>query len=306
MKSAAHLNRRSERGQSVVITLVFMVALVGMAAAVLDVGSWYRADRKLQANADAAALAGAHELPEDTSKAELTAVDYAGRNDGGVTAGNVSFRTTAVPNDTIEVVAERPSPGFFAKIFGFDSVDVNARAVARAGAPSKARWAAPIAVDEKHPMLQCKPLPCFNERTSLDLTKTGPGAFRLVNIDQSHGGTGTGDVADWIRHGFDGYMPLNWYFSDPGAKFNSSQIKGALDDRLGTEMLFPVYSNTRGGGANFEYYVVGWVGFKLESYDAKGSSGKLFGQFTRVVWEGIMNESATGDDFGVRTVALVE
>ena len=54
---------RSERGQSLVIVLIFMTALIGMAAAVIDVGSWYRADRKLQANADAAALAGAQELP---------------------------------------------------------------------------------------------------------------------------------------------------------------------------------------------------------------------------------------------------
>jgi hypothetical protein len=297
---------RSQRAQSLVITVLFMSVLVGAAAAVLDVGSWYRAARKLQANADAAALAGAQELPESTSAATANALDYADRNDGGLTASGIEYRKTAVDNDTIAVVAQRPAPGFFAKLFGFDSVQVRAKAVARAGSPAKARWAAPIAVDEKHPLLQCKPLPCFEQDTELDLTKTGPGAFRLVNIDQSHGGTGPSDVADWIRNGFDGYMPLNWYFSDPGAKFNSSHIKNALTYRLGTEMLFPVYSDTRGGGANFEYYVVGWVGFRLESFQAQGNSGKLFGQFTRVVWEGIMNESASGDDFGARVVGLVE
>jgi hypothetical protein len=296
----------TESAQSLVITLLFMVVLAGMAAAVLDVGSWYRADRKLQANADAAALAGAHELPDSTVEAELAAVDYGNRNDGGVEASGVSFKTTAVDHDTIEVLAERPTPGFFARIFGFDSVTVRAKAVARSGAPGKARWAAPIAVDEKHPLLQCTPLPCFNQDTTLDLTKTGPGAFRLINIDASRGGVGPTTLADWIRNGFDGYMPLNWYFSDPGAKFNSSQVRSALSDRLGTEMLFPIYSDTRGGGANFEYYVIGWVGFRIDSYDVKGSSGKLFGQFTRVVWEGILNESASGADFGVRTVALVE
>jgi hypothetical protein len=296
----------SEVGQSLVITLLFMVALGGMAAAVLDVGSWYRADRKLQANADAAALAGAYELPESTLEAEAAAVDYGDRNDGGVEASGVHFKTTAVEDDTIEVRAEKAAPGFFAKIFGYDSIMVRAKAVARSGAPSKARWAAPIAVDEMHPLLQCVPLPCFNQDTTLDLTRTGPGAFRLVNIDTSRGGVGPTTVADWIRNGFDGYMPLNWYFSDPGAKFNSSQVKSALNDRLGDELLFPVYSDTRGGGANFEYFVVGWVGFRLESYVAHGSSGILNGQFTRVVWEGIMNESTPKDDFGVRTVALVE
>ncbi len=71
-------------------------------------------------------------------------------------------------------------------------------------------------------------------------------------------------------------------------------------------MLFPVYSETRGGGANFEYFVIGWVGFRLDSYEAKGSSGKLHGQFTQVIWEGIMNESAPEDDFGVRSIGLIE
>jgi hypothetical protein len=298
--------RGSERAQSLVITLVFMTVLIGMAAAVLDVGSWYRADRKLQANADAAALAGAHELPESTSDAELAAMDYANRNDGGVASSGIKFRTTHVPNDTIEVTADRPAPGFFTKLFGFHSVDVRAKAVARAGAPNKARWAAPIGVDVKHPLLQCKPLPCFQENTTLDLTKTGPGAFRLVNIDESRGGVGPQILADWIRRGFDGYMPLNWYFSDPGAKFNSSHITGALDDRIGTTLLFPIYEETRGGGANFEYFVIGWVGFRLDSYEARGNSGKLHGQFTSVIWEGIMNESAPENDFGVRSIGLVE
>ena len=141
------LRLRSESAQSLVITLVFMVALIGMAAAVLDVGSWYRADRKLQANADAAALAGAALLPDNTAQAEATAISYADKNDGGVEAGNIRFRSSIAPNDTIEVTAERPAPGFFAKIFGFDSVQVRAKAVARAGALGRAKWAAPIAVD---------------------------------------------------------------------------------------------------------------------------------------------------------------
>ena len=53
----------SDRGQATVLTLVFLVVLLGMAALVLDIGSWYRADRATQSAADAAALAGAQALP---------------------------------------------------------------------------------------------------------------------------------------------------------------------------------------------------------------------------------------------------
>jgi hypothetical protein len=77
------------------------------------------------------------------------------------------------------------------------------------------------------------------------------------------------------------FMPLGWYYSDPGAKFNSSHVKNALDNRLDTEMLFPVYRGTRGGGANFEYEVVGWAGYVITSYEIQGSKkNKLNGRFT--------------------------
>jgi uncharacterized membrane protein len=53
------LRTSRESGQVAVLALLFMAVLLGMCAAVLDVGSWYRADRALQGNVDAAALAGA-------------------------------------------------------------------------------------------------------------------------------------------------------------------------------------------------------------------------------------------------------
>ena len=84
----------NQRGQSLVLTLVFLTVLAGSAAIVLDVGSWYRADRKLQANADAAALAGAQALPASPGEAKAAALAYAGTNDGGVASDGVSFRTT--------------------------------------------------------------------------------------------------------------------------------------------------------------------------------------------------------------------
>lgn len=295
-----------EHGQSLVLAVVFLGVLAGMSAMVLDFGSWYRADRKLQANADAAALAGAQALPEDTGEAQGLAVDYGDRNDGGVESSNISFSRGVVDNDTITVEAERPAPGFFTRLFGVDSVQVRATATARAGAPSKARWAAPIGVDEEHPLLSGGGCPCFEQQTTLDLNKVGPGAFRLINLDGSRGGTGPGTLADWIQNGFDGYMDLGWYYSDPGAKFNSSHVRGALSDRFGTELLFPIYRETRGNGANFEFNIVGWAGFHLTGYDIHGSKSKLFGWFKRVIWEGIQSEAGSEDDYGVRTIALVQ
>lgn len=294
---------RSERGQAAVLTVIFLVALLGAVALVLDVGSWFREQRGTQSAADAAALAGAQELPENTGLASAFASEYLAENGGG--AGEFTFSSTRLANDTINVKLKRQAPGYFAKLFGIDSVDVNAKASARAGSIDQARYAAPIGVDIQHPMLQCG-LPCFGTPTTLDLERVGPGAFRLINIDGSRGGTGPPILADWIERGYDGYMPLGWYSSDPGAKFNSSQVKGAMNVRIGDELLFPVYDATRGNGANFEYRVVGWVGFVVTDFDGKGNKGTVSGRFVRVIWEGILSESGSEADLGVRAVELIE
>ena len=70
-------------GQAYVISILFLAVLLAMAAAVLDIGSWYRADRSLQATVDAAALAGAQELPGNTGNANALAAQYANQNGGG-------------------------------------------------------------------------------------------------------------------------------------------------------------------------------------------------------------------------------
>ncbi len=299
-------NTRGEGGQATLTALVFMIVLIGMTAAVLDVGAWMRTDRKLQADADAAALAAAQELPYSTGAALAKAVEYGNKNGGDITAADVSFETKVLPNDVVVVRADKPTPGMFSKLFGVDGVTVHATAKARTGSLAQARYAAPIAVDVLHPKLQCSPTPCFHEPTVIDLEKTGPGAFRLINLDRSHGGTGQTILAEWILRGFNGLMPLDNYYSDPGAKFNASQVIAALDERIGDTLLFPVYDDTQKSGANFQYHVIGWVGFKVTAFQAQGNSGKVFGSFTSVIWEGIMGAPDGEANLGARTVALVE
>ena len=57
-----------ERGQVIVLVVVMLVVLLGFAALVIDVGYAYYAHRQLQASADAAALAGAQELPDPAAR----------------------------------------------------------------------------------------------------------------------------------------------------------------------------------------------------------------------------------------------
>jgi hypothetical protein len=298
-------SRTRDSGQTAVVAILFMTVLLGMSAVVLDVGRWYRDDRRLQATMDAAALAGAQALPDDPGGASALATEYSDKNGGGLDA--VEITTTKIAGDTIEVTGSRPSQGFFTGVFGIDSVTVNAGAKARMGVLASARWAAPVAVDEQHPFLQGKR---WGEATELELDKVGPGAYRLVNIDGSYGGENPHILGDWIRQGYEGYMPLGWYYSDPGAKYNTNPgFKSALDEVAaeGKELLFPVYRETRAQGAGFEYEIVGWVGFVVTGHEIKGSkNSKIYGYFTQVIWEGIFSEDESADDFGASAVSLIE
>jgi hypothetical protein len=305
---------RSSCGQAYVLTIMFLLVLLGMAAAVLDVGSWYRADRALQATVDAAALAGAQALPQDTGKASALASEYASKNGGG-TVG-VEFSSKVVANDTIHVTGERPAPGFFAKVFGLDSVTVHASATARAGGITQAKWVAPIVVNEKHPMLQCKPPPCTDD-TSLEYyhlkakggQTDGAGSFGFINLTGDNG-VGSNELGKWIADGFDKYLGLGDYNVSTGNPFSSSNIKDALDQKIaeGDILLFPVYRKLTGSGDNAKYTIIGFAAFQITSMNLQGNNEKFFGHFVSVTWEGIQADSpgSTPPDFGVKNVSLVE
>jgi Flp pilus assembly protein TadG len=317
------MKTRNEHGQSMVLTLVFLVVLMGMSAMVLDVGSWYRAHRSAQSTADASALAAAQGLT-DTALATNLAQSYANKNGGGIaSSGGITFSTKWMTNDTVAVKVSRPAPGIFARLFGFGSVTVTGRASARAYNVSAARYVAPIVVHYKHPLLNCTPSvhptcnPTFGQSTTLTLSDihqpgggSGSGSFGLINLNKldDSGNIGADTLANWLVNGFDDDMPLGQYNSAPSANFNNSQFLTGLDAVLNKEVLFPVYRLLTGPGANAKYDIIGWVGFYVRSYTADGSNGTLTGEFSRYIAEGIPYESGGNNgppDTGVHTIELV-
>ena len=128
---------RSERGQAFALMIIALIALLGTAALVMDVGfAWY-AKRQVQASADAAALAGAQELP-DSRGATTIANDYATMNTPDNLnnfAPNVVTRCSVVAHtagwcgpgkayqaNTIAVTETASTPTWFAKVFGIEQI----------------------------------------------------------------------------------------------------------------------------------------------------------------------------------------
>jgi Flp pilus assembly protein TadG len=301
--------RRCERGQAIVLMVLLLAFLLGCAALVLDVGSWFRSQRQLQSTADAAALAGAQALPNRPGDATGLAQEYAGKNASDLSSAEYSIGTDLVANDRITVHVTRNAPGFFAKVFGIDSVRVGGTATAQAKMMAQAKYVAPIAVKDTQPMLAGPGCPCFGPgyQTTLPLRTGAPGGFALVDLSRSGSGvTGSAAIAEWIVHGYPDYLPVGVYFSEPGAKFNNSEIQNALNSRIDSVLLFPVYDTYEGGGANAGYHVIGWAGFHLVSTVLSGT-GTLIGYFTEVTWTGIGTTTPTGGgpNFGAKTVQLV-
>lgn len=308
---------RDTRGQTVILTVVFMTALLAMSGFVLDVGSWYRAHRAAQATADASALAAAQALPYDRVEAKSLALEYGDENGGGV--ASVTFSQKFVADDTVTVKVEREAPGLFARIFGIGSVSVGAKAVARATAPAAAQYVAPIVVNIEHELLPgglgCDPLSCepvFNQETELDLhnlhkpgSGDAAGAFGLIDLAGGKGSVGASELAAWMQQGYTEAMPLGIYNSVPSVMFNSNEFRKALDLRLNSEILIPIYDGLKKSGSTAEYNIIGWIGFVPTAFTGGGDNGKVIGHFTRVVWQGIAATSANQPGFGVRTISLV-
>ncbi|HET6171947.1 MAG TPA: VWA domain-containing protein [Gaiellales bacterium] len=174
---------RGERGQILPLAVIALVALLGVAAFAIDVGYAYYAKRQLQAATDAAALAGAQDLP-NVSTAFRTAAEYAGDN----TPPNLSsfdFTYQAKCTNT-SVIAAGCNPSlnpnalvvsgtastnaWFAKLFGIDHFDVSAHASACSPCSSTPVDIV-IAIDRTGSM--CTPQGLGGTCTDLDNAKEG-------------------------------------------------------------------------------------------------------------------------------------
>ena len=316
------MKKINQRGQSMVLSIVFLTVLMGMSALVIDVGSWYRAHRAAQSTADASALAGAQALP-DTSQATSLANEYAAKNAGtspGAVGPAITFSRQGFETDTIQVTVTKPHPGFFAKLFGFGSVNVKGRATARAWNVDQVKGVAPITVNYKHPLLNCTrgqhPTcnPNFGTATTLTLEdihapggKDAAGSFGLINLDQNDPNPGANTLAEWLLHGYPDYLSVGRYEAATGASFGNSQFTSALDQQIGHELMFPVYRLIKGPGGNAIYDIIGWVGYEITSYTVSGNDGVIYGHFTRYVVDGVPSENGGNggaEGLGVHKIEL--
>jgi Flp pilus assembly protein TadG len=148
--SIIHRLRDGQRGQSIVTILIALVALLGAAALVVDIGGLYYAYQQLQAATQAAALAGGAVLSNDTaSQAIATATSYSaakGELNAYSNLTNVTMSATvkcltttgiictASPANANAIVVTETATvnSLFAKVLGFNTWTISSTATASA------------------------------------------------------------------------------------------------------------------------------------------------------------------------------
>jgi Putative Flp pilus-assembly TadE/G-like len=258
---------RAQRGQILPIAALALVGLLGIAAFSIDVGFAYYAKRQLQSATDAAALAGAQDLP-NASTAISTATSYAAANTPSNLSSftytyNVSCTNTAIsaagcnasvnPNQ-ITVTGSGSTNTWFARIFGISHFSIAAHANACSPCSST-----PIdlmlAIDRTGSM--CSPTDSQGNCIDLDNAKDGIRTLLgILNPPEDEIGmldfppvqtTSTSVCAapynSLGNNGYDGYdAATRGYITDPLSV--DYKLNGALNPASG------LYQHTVDGGSN--------------------------------------------------------
>jgi len=120
---------QSEQGMVLPLLALLLVALLGMVALTVDIGQLGVNRRRLQNAADAAALGGAAYLPASPAAADSEARRLARSNGlSDAEVQSVTITRTNFDNDTIEVTVQRTVSYSFARVMGFQSGAVTAKA----------------------------------------------------------------------------------------------------------------------------------------------------------------------------------
>ncbi len=122
-----------EQGQTIILFSFMIVALLLCIMLVVDVGFFLHARQTAQGTADAAALAGAQELPDDPDLAEEIALDYIVRNGLDPDTVDIEFSCTSDTPvicedgdgryDTIRLTPHVQAPSFFGGVLTFMGID---------------------------------------------------------------------------------------------------------------------------------------------------------------------------------------
>ncbi|MBI4498699.1 MAG: hypothetical protein HY689_12465 [Chloroflexi bacterium] len=222
------------------VTALSMMVLLGFTALALDGGILYRERRALQNIADAAALAGARELPGDPIQALLAAEQYVLENGGRLAdIEEIALTTRFNPEDAVQVRLRRTVPLFFAPVLGHVQQDV---AVAAMGLVT------PIEPYDVWPWGVTQESLVYGVELTLKVGSRNnmTGNFMALDFPDS---SGASDYEDYIKYGWNGDLPgpvppNTWTIATETGNIAGKTQKG-VDDLLSQPNCTPPWADVR-------------------------------------------------------------
>ena len=297
---------RSQKGVVTLISALSFVVFLGIAALVVDLGIIYLNRNQVANAADAAALAGAKDLPGHTDLALANAHQYAVTNGK---AGDIIVPLLSDNNTTLSITITRKVPLIFAQVFGKDSVIINASATAKVmpfkgGGIGIVPWGI-----EKQTLV-------YGQTYTL---KLGGGSGYNGNFQAlALGATGANNYRDNIINGYQGtYRIGDWIQTETGNM--SGPTKSGVNSRISRDptatfdtvqsnsariIIVPVIDSLQVSGRT-DVLIVGFAAFFLEGAGGGGNDCFVYGKFRQMVIPGEAADAST-TSYGLYAVVLTK
>jgi len=290
--------KKEEHGQALVFFVGIFAILLAIMAFVVDVGSVYVEKAKLQNAVDAAALAGAYDLPKGTD-ATSSADAYFDSN------GYTDIVPIIAPDaDSVTVTATKRVDYSFAHVVGLNSANVTASATASISPADGVTGVIPIGIVEQK----------FNIGQEYTLKEGGGdganGNFggldfgTLTSFKNSvFKGGGANLFQDLITKGYDQAIYVNEKVkTETGAMTGKSFTKDKI-------AFIPIVDSMDVNGKK-EVTIVGFAAFKIKSYSEEETEGskKKKGVIVGTFEYAVVGSSVAGEqtDYGLHNVRLTE
>lgn len=301
---------QDEKGSALVLVAINMVILLGFAALVIDVGFLAASRHKLLNAVDAAALAGARELPSNPDRARAVAAEYASLN------GAESIEAEVSPDNTsLTVKARKELSYFLAPVLGFRRGEAQAQATARIGGIRAVKKAAPLAVPWHDYQFGAK---YTLKQAAGQESPLGPGNYSALSL----GGTGANKYEDNLKYGYPGWLKVGDVVPTETGNM-SHPTRRAIEYRIALcqhsppctpeqfepdcprILIVPVYDpSTVGGGQVTSITIIGFAAFLVEQVKGEGNQNYIEGYFIRTIVAGEADPQQP--DYGLEGIKLVK
>jgi hypothetical protein len=324
--------KRYERGQTLPLLVVFMVSLLGMSGLAIDVGSWYQVKRHMQSEADAAALAGASQIPAGWSSAQTAAASEFAKNARPGESATYANTTYLTSGDSVSVTVTGHATGFFTSVLGFSGANISVSARGTVESFQTVRSNADVM---PWGVMKDTYTPGQNYPIYTDNSSSNNGALSLPYIagancpvpsganpyrDEIDGALNScpvsvteqlsvkpGDNSGPTRQGLDARI-TNWQTANQIVSFTNGGRAQVLNSSSPQLVLIPVVEDPNGGtnwlnGAGW-VRVVGFAWFIISNEQVTGQPGPGYtnnGKTVNGIFVGLEDSTTVGDTTGAWT-----